>query len=166
MGIELQEITLPTGFPYNVFDIILRAESGAFFDELIRSGNVDKLEEQHDGSRANSLRQARFIPASEYLQANRHRKLLVEAMHQIMKNYDVVLVPPSGSEQNLITNLTGHPALTLPTGLDRRNRPTSITLLGNLYDEAAILELGAAFQQKTGFDELHPPLFLGKINQK
>ncbi len=159
MGIELQDVTLPEGFPYGAFDIILRAESGAFFDALIRSGDVDMLEEQHRGSRANSLRQSRFIPAPEYLQANRHRKALIEAMHALMKNYDVVLAPPGGSEQNLITNLTGHPALALPTGWDQRNRPSSITLLGNLYDEAAILELGWAYQRATAFEETQPPLF-------
>ncbi|MFM8362475.1 MAG: amidase [Haliscomenobacter sp.] len=164
LGLSLTEETLPDSFPYSAFDIILRAESGAFFDELIRSGQVDQLEEQHEGSRANSLRQARFIPAPEYLQANRHRKQLQEAMGRLMQRYDVLIVPPTGSEQNLLSNLTGHPALALPTGLDQRGRPSSITLLGNLYDEAAILELGHAFQQKTAFETLHPPLFLGKVN--
>lgn len=166
LGIPLAEESLPDSFPYSAFDIILRAESGAFFDDLIRSGQVDRLEEQHEGSRANSLRQARFIPAPEYLQANRHRKQLQEAMNQLMQHYDVLIVPPTGSEQNLLSNLTGHPALALPTGLDQRGRPSSITLLGNLYDEATILELGHAFQQKTAFETLHPPLFLGKVNQK
>lgn len=159
MGIALQEVSLPEGFPFSTFDIILRAESGAFFDELIRSGSVDLLEEQHRGSRANSLRQSRFIPAPEYLQANRHRKVLIEAMHVLMKNFDVVLAPPVATEQNLITNLTGHPALALPTGWDQRNRPTSITLLGNLYDEAAILELGWIYQKTTAFEEAQPPFF-------
>jgi Asp-tRNA(Asn)/Glu-tRNA(Gln) amidotransferase A subunit family amidase len=166
LGIPLAEESLPDSFPYSAFDIILRAESGAFFDELIRSGQVDRLEEQHEGSRANSLRQARFIPAPEYLQANRHRKQLQEAMGQLMQRYDVLIVPPSGSEQNLLSNLSGHPALALPTGFDQRGRPSSITLLGKLYDEATILELGHAFQQITDFEGLHPPLFLGKVNQK
>lgn len=159
LGLELQEIQLPANFPFAAFDAILRAESGAFFDELIRSGKVDDLEEQHSGSRANSLRQSRFIPAAEYLQANRHRSVLIEEMHALIKDFDVLIVPPGGSRQNLITNLTGHPALALPTGLDDRKRPSSITLLGNLYDEATILQLGHAFQQITGFDELQPPLF-------
>ena len=159
LGIELQEIQLPKNFPFAAFDAILRAESGAFFDELIRSGKVDDLEEQHSGSRANSLRQSRFIPAAEYLQANRHRSVLIEEMHALIKDFDVLIVPPGGSRQNLITNLTGHPALALPTGLDDRKRPSSITLLGNLYDEATILELGHAFQQATSFEELQPPLF-------
>ncbi|MFZ4425820.1 MAG: amidase [Saprospiraceae bacterium] len=159
MGISLKEVQLPADFPFAAFDAILRAESGAFFDELIRSGKVDDLEEQHSGSRANSLRQSRFIPAAEYLQANRHRTLLIEKMHDVMQDFDVVLVPPGGSRQNLITNLTGHPALVLPTGLDEKGRPSSITLLGNLYGEGPILELGASFQAITAFNTLQPPLF-------
>jgi Asp-tRNA(Asn)/Glu-tRNA(Gln) amidotransferase A subunit family amidase len=159
LGIHLKEVQLPVDFPFAAFDAILRAESGAFFDELIRSGRVDDLEEQHSGSRANSLRQSRFIPAAEYLQANRHRTLLIEEMHVVMQDFDVILVPPGGSRQNLITNLTGHPALALPTGLDDKGRPSSITLLGNLYGEGPILELGAAYQALTTFNTLQPPLF-------
>lgn len=164
LGLSLEEISLPSHFPFTAFDIILRAEAGAFFDVLVRSGAVDELAEQQESSRANSLRQARFIPAAEYLQANRHRKLLIEEMHGLMQQYDVLLVPPGGSQQSLITNLTGHPALALPTGLDKQQKPSALILIGNLYDEAALLELGHAFQRETNFEALHPPLFFGKTN--
>lgn len=159
MGIVLEEVQLPKAFPFAAFDIILRAESGAFFDELIRSGEVDDLEEQDYNSRANSLRQSRFIPAAEYLQANRHRAGLIEAMHVLMQEFDAIIVPPWGSQQNLITNLTGHPALAIPTGLDEKGRPSTLTLLGNLYDEAAILQLGYVFQRLTAHHAQQPPLF-------
>ena len=66
MGITLNEVELPEDVPYSSFDVILRAEAGAFFDDLVRSRNVDKMVEQDQSSRANSLRQARFIPAVEY----------------------------------------------------------------------------------------------------
>jgi Asp-tRNA(Asn)/Glu-tRNA(Gln) amidotransferase A subunit family amidase len=95
----------------------------------------------------------------EYLQANRHRRLLIEEMHLLLKDYDVIIAPTFGGKQLQITNLTGHPALAIPTGLDEKGHPTSITLIGNLYDEGAILELGMAFQKETTFDESHPPLF-------
>lgn len=159
MGIEPVPIELPVNFPYNGFDIILRAEAGAFFDDLVRSGEVDLLTEQGKSSRANSLRQSRFIPAVEYLQANRQRRLLIETMHGLFKEYDVIIAPNTG-RQLLITNLTGHPALSVPNGFDKKGRPTSITLLGNLYDEGSILALAKAFQLATDFDEKHPPLFL------
>ena len=156
MGLALSEVKLPEDLPYKSFDIILRAEAGAFFDDLARSGNVDQMVEQNQRSRANSLRQARFIPAVEYLQANRHRQVLIEKMNRIMKAYDVLISPTFGNRQLVITNLTGHPVISIPTGLDKEKHPTSITLVGNLYDEASILLLAKAFQENTDFDEMHP----------
>jgi Asp-tRNA(Asn)/Glu-tRNA(Gln) amidotransferase A subunit family amidase len=152
-------VKLPEAFPFRTFDIILRAEAGAFFDELVLSGEVDRMVQQSRRSRANSLRQSRFIPAVEYLQANRHRRNLIEKMHTLMKDFDVVLAPQRGGNQTLITNLTGHPALSIPAGFDEKGRPTSIILVGNLYDEASILEVGNLFQQHTEFDDSRPPLF-------
>ncbi|MGW8123200.1 amidase [Roseivirga echinicomitans] len=159
MGITPTAIELPTNYPFNVFDIILRAEAAAFFDDLVRSGNVDNMVEQTRGSRANSLRQARFIPAVEYLQANRQRRQLIEEVNALFQDYDVIISQTSRGSQLLTTNLTGHPVVTFPTGFDQRNRPTSITLIGNLYDEGVILALARAYQTLTDFDEKHPPLF-------
>ena len=156
MGLNLTEVELPEDVPYSSFDIILRAEAGAFFDDLVRSGDVDQMVEQDQGSRANSLRQARFIPAVEYLQANRHREVLIEKMDAVMRNFDVLISPTFGNRQLVITNLTGHPVISIPTGLDKEEHPTSITLVGNLYDEANILLLAKAFQAETEFDEMHP----------
>ncbi|TDT41802.1 Asp-tRNA(Asn)/Glu-tRNA(Gln) amidotransferase A subunit family amidase [Maribacter spongiicola] len=156
MGLTLKEVELPEDVPYKSFDVILRAEAGAFFDDMVRAREVDKMVEQDERSRANSLRQARFIPAVEYLQANRHRQVLIEKMQTIMKDYDVLISPTFGNRQLIITNLTGHPVIAIPTGLDKEKHPTSITLVGNLYDEASILLLAKAFQDQTEFDEMHP----------
>lgn len=160
MGVEPDSIELPEDFPYAAFDIILRSEAGAFFDELVRSGEVDLMVEQHGGSRANSLRQARFIPAVEYLQANRVRRELIEKLYELFKEYDVIIAPSYRSRQLLITNLTGHPVVSVPNGFDKKGRPTSFTLIGNLYDEGSILALAKAFQKATEFDEKHPPKFM------
>lgn len=159
MDIEPTAVEMPKAIPYRGFDIILRAEAGAFFDELVRSGEVDMMVEQDQRSRANSLRQSRFIPAVEYLQANRQRQVLIQKMHDLMKDYDVLISPTFGNDQLLATNLTGHPVIAIPTGLDKKNHPTSMTFVGNLYDEASILLLAKAFQEKTEFDEMHPPGF-------
>lgn len=160
MGVEPAAIQLPTNFPFDGFDIILRAEAGAFFDELVRSGEVDLMVEQGPSSRANSLRQSRFIPAVEYLQANRHRRQLIEEINALFREYDVIIAPSFRGRQLLITNLTGHPAISVPNGFDSKGRPTSLTLIGNLYDEGSILALAKAFQNATDFHEKHPPLFL------
>ncbi|MEO2050698.1 MAG: amidase [Allomuricauda sp.] len=157
MGVEPIAVEMPKDVPYRGFDIILRAEAGAFFDDLVRSGEVDIMVEQDQRSRANSLRQSRFIPAVEYLQANRQRQVLMQKMQELMQDYDVLISPSFGNDQLLATNLTGHPVIALPTGLDKKNHPTSLTLVGKLYDEASILLLAKAFQDNSSFDELHPP---------
>ena len=58
-----------------------------------------------------------------------------------------------------ITNLTGHPAVIFPTGINKNNLPTSITLIGKLYDEATLLAIAKAFQDATDFNKQHPALF-------
>ena len=160
LGAELTSMKLPDQVPYEVFDIILRAEAGAFFDELVRGHRERELSEQNPESRANSLRQSRFIPAAEYLQANRHRKVLIEKFNTIMKEYDFIVVPSDGRNQSLLTNLTGHPAISIPTGWDKGGHPTSVILIGNLYDDAPILEAAYIIQQATDFEEKHPPFFI------
>lgn len=159
LGVNPEAIELPSKYPFNVFDIILRSEAGAFFDELVLSKEVDKMVEQTPGSRANSLRQARFIPAVEYLQANRQRRQLINEVNELFKEYDVIIAPTNRGRQLFITNLTGHPVVSVPNGFDKRGRPTSMTFVGNLYDEGSILALAKAFQNVTEFDEKHPPLF-------
>lgn len=156
MGIQATPLTLPDSFPFAAFDIILRAESGTFFDELVRSGGVDQLVEQHEGSRANSLRQSRFIPAVEYLQANRHRSNLILSFHESIKDYDIILSPTYAGRQMLITNLTGHPALSLPNGFDEKNRPTSITLIANYFGEDKLIALAKAYQSEHRYHGLIP----------
>ncbi|MBX2815297.1 MAG: amidase [Saprospiraceae bacterium] len=152
-------VRLPETLPGQAFDVILRAEAGAFFDELVLSNGVDDMVQQGKRSRANSLRQSRFIPAVEYIQANRHRSQLIQNMHELMVNLDVLLAPTFGSQQLLITNLTGHPAVTLPTGLDSLRHPTSMTLLGNLYDEGRLLTFAQFIQGLTDFHKKMPPGF-------
>lgn len=160
MGIEMDSISLPESPSYSTFDVILRSEAGAFFDELVISGEHTDLTEQDERSRANSLRQSRFVPAVEYIQANRHRRLLMEEFHNIIKEYDVIVTPTFGGSQLLITNLTGQPVISVPNGFDEEDHPTSISFLGNLYDEAKILAMAIAFQEATDFDEKHPPSFI------
>jgi Asp-tRNA(Asn)/Glu-tRNA(Gln) amidotransferase A subunit family amidase len=101
----------------------------------------------------------RYIPAVEYINANRYRTRLCKHVQDFMKNYDVIIVPTYGGNQLKITNLTGNPAVCLPMGFDKANLPQSITFVGNLYDEASILEVAKAYQDKTVHNK-KPPLKL------
>ncbi|MFZ1808832.1 MAG: amidase [Cyclobacteriaceae bacterium] len=163
LGAQLIEVELPDSIPFDVFDVILRAEAGAFFDELVLDHKDREMVEQDKRSRANSLRQSRFISAVEYLQANRHRKILIEKFNSTIQQLDIIVSPTYGRYQSLTTNLTGHPAISIPNGFDKLGHPTSITLLGNLYDEGPILEAAYLIQQSTEFDEQHPERFMKKI---
>ncbi|MBW3468646.1 amidase [Arthrospiribacter ruber] len=159
LNLEIQPIELPTDYPFEAFDIILRAESGAFFDALVREGGHRDLVEQDESSRANSLRQSRLIPAVEYLQANRYRRKLIDEIHALFKEYDVILSSTYGGRQMLITNLTGHPALSIPNGFDDQGRPTSITLIGNYFEEAKILHLANAYQKQFDYHKKRPSAY-------
>lgn len=160
LGAELVEVNMPDSIPWAAFDIVLRAESGAFFDELVREHRDRLLSEQTQESRANSLRQARFITAVEYLQANRHRSVLIEKFNRMMAPFDFVVAPSNGRNLSMATNLTGHPAMALPNGFDKKGRPTSLTLIGNLYDEGPMLEAAYLIQQASDFEEKHPARFV------
>jgi Asp-tRNA(Asn)/Glu-tRNA(Gln) amidotransferase A subunit family amidase len=162
LGAELHEVRLPDSVYFNAFDIILRAEAGSFFDELVREHRDRLMSEQDPGSRANSLRQSRFISAVEYLQAYRHRKVLIEKFNKMIAPYDFIVGPENGRNLSLITNLTGHPAIAIPNGFDKRGRPTSFVLIGNLYDEGPLLEAAYLIQEATPHEEKHPELFLRK----
>ncbi len=76
-----------------------------------------------------------------------------------MSQFDVVICPTFTGSQLRITNLTGHPAICMPTGFNKNNLPTSITLVGKLYDEATLLAVAKAYQQVTQWDEMHPEMF-------
>ena len=162
MGVQVQPVVFPDSsvYPANLVSVVLNAESAAAFDELTRT-NRDDLLEQHDRSLwSNSFRSARLIPAVEYINANRYRSVLCQKVQEFMKNYDVVIVPSFAGSQLSITNLTGNPAVCMPMGFNQKNLPVSITLLGNLYDEASILEAAKAYQDQTDHHKKHPAKFM------
>lgn len=161
LGANVKAVSFPDSamYPVNLVNIILNAESAAAFDELTRTNRDDLIERQDRDFWPNSFRSARTIPAVEYINANRYRALLCQRMNDFMKNYDVLIVPSFAGRQLSMTNLTGHPVVCMPIGFTNTGSPLSITLLGNLYDEATILAAAKAFQEKTDFHKKHPALF-------
>ncbi len=161
-GADVRPVTFPdsTLYPTNLVSVILNAESAAAFDELTRTNRDDLIERQDKDFWPNSFRSARLTPAVEYINANRYRYNLCKGMVDFMKNYDVVIVPTFGGSQLAMTNLTGNPVVCMPIGFNRNNLPVSITLIGNLYDEASILAAAKAFQDNTDHNKKHPEKFL------
>ena len=161
LGADIKAVDFPDSavYPVNLISIILNAESAAAFDELTRTNRDDLIERQDKDFWPNSFRTARLTPAVEYINANRYRYNLCKMFNEFMKNYDVVIVPTYAGRQLSITNLTGNPVVCMPMGFNSLGSPTSITLIGNLYDEANILAVAKAFQDKTDFNKKHPEKF-------
>ena len=157
LGAKLIPIELPA-YPVEALNFVLSAEAAAAFDELTRSDRDDLLARQVKDAWPNVFRQACFIPAVEYLQANRVRRMLMEAMQNRMSTIDVYVAPSFGGTSLLLTNLTGHPAVVCPNGVGENGKPCSLTFTGQLYQEAAILAVARQYQVATGFHLLNPPL--------
>jgi Asp-tRNA(Asn)/Glu-tRNA(Gln) amidotransferase A subunit family amidase len=159
MGIYLEEVEWEFSMPVSALRIILTAEAAAAFDELTVSKRDSLLVAQGVNAWPNTFRTARFIPAVEYINANRLRKLLIEEVYQLMKDYDVIVTPSYGGNQLLVTNLTGNPCLVAPNGFNANGSPTSISFIGNLFEEGKLVALAAAWQEFSGHHQQHPPLF-------
>jgi Asp-tRNA(Asn)/Glu-tRNA(Gln) amidotransferase A subunit family amidase len=173
LGMNLIAVELPD-LPWTAISPLLQAEAAAAFDELTRSGRDKLLTGQTPNDWPNAFRAARFIPAVEYIQANRARMLGIEAMARLFSTVDVIVAPTS-SPQLVATNLTGHPALILPSGFRGSDAPAfsaqpgpasyggpgtpvSLTFLGQLYGEAKLLAVARAYEQATAFHTQHPKL--------
>lgn len=162
MGVELTPINFPDSgvYNFNMVGVILASEAAAAFDDFTRKNIDDEMTWQNRGDWPNYFRTARLLSAVDYINANRHRYLLMQEVNKTFSHYDVVITPTFAGSQLAITNLTGHPAVCLPTGFNTRtNLPTSITFLGKLYGEANLIAVTKAFQEATSFEDQHPEMF-------
>jgi len=158
LGAELVPIEL-TSLPVNDLAMILSAEAGAAFDELTRSNRDKLLVRQIKDAWPNVVRASRFIPAVEYINANRIRYLLIQQMEKLMSEVDLYIAPSWEGDNLLLTNLTGHPCVVLPNGFSEDGTPTSITFIGRLFDEGRLIAFAKKYQDATDFHKKHPEGF-------
>jgi Asp-tRNA(Asn)/Glu-tRNA(Gln) amidotransferase A subunit family amidase len=157
LGATMVPIEFPD-YPYDDLSFILNAEAAAAFDELTRSDKDDLMVRQIKNAWPNVFRHSRFIPAVEYLQANRIRTMIIHDMVSVMKQCDVVIAPPFEGNNSILTNLTGHPCIVLPNGFNDKGLPVSIVFIGNLFDEGTLLAVAKCYQDATDFHLKHPRL--------
>lgn len=155
-GAKLEPMELPQ-FSAQSLRIILNAEAAAAFDDITRDSRVNQLSGQSANDWPNSFRTSRFIPAVEYIRAQRARTLLMREMDSLMSKWDVFVTPAPGSASLLITNLTGHPAVVTPCGFIN-GLPQAIMFTGNLYDEASPLRVALAYERATKWHTMRPNL--------
>jgi Asp-tRNA(Asn)/Glu-tRNA(Gln) amidotransferase A subunit family amidase len=180
LGMTPVEVSLPD-WPYSSLQLILFAEAAASFEELTLTGGLRTLREQVPDAWPNIFRQARFLSAVDFVQADRLRRMVAQQMAQIFSQVDLLLVPSLRDEMLTISNFTGHPSLTfragwvqvsearsdwapdpdhpLPKFSPPRRVPHGITLLGRLFDEGTISRAGMALEREFGVSAERPQGF-------
>lgn len=151
LGAKLEPVDLPD-YPVNALNFVLSVESAAAFDDLLRSRGTDLMT---NSSWPATFRQSRFVPAVEYIRAQRIRTLLMREWDAFMDKYDAFI---SSNNAGLgATNLTGHPAIAVKCGFVN-NLPQTLMVTGRLYDEGTICRIAHAYEQGTPWKDKHPTL--------
>jgi Asp-tRNA(Asn)/Glu-tRNA(Gln) amidotransferase A subunit family amidase len=152
LGVKLVPIKAPGKYPVQALVRILDVEAATAFDELTRTGETEGL-----NTWMATFRRSQFVPAVEYLRANRVRSLLMQEMEECIAGVDLYV----GGNDLLVTNLTGHPTVVLPDGFRKTggvDTPFSITFTGRLYGESELLAVAHAYQQATGQNLKRPAM--------
>jgi Asp-tRNA(Asn)/Glu-tRNA(Gln) amidotransferase A subunit family amidase len=155
LGANLIPITLPD-YPLRNISFVLSTEAATAFDELTRSNRDDLMKQQGADAWPNTFRQRRFVPAVEYLQAQRLRYLLIQDTAKVFDKVDLFLAPSLSGRSLLLSNLTGHPGVVVPNGFTKAGTPTSICFIGKLFGEAQLLAVAKQYQDATDFHHKHP----------
>jgi Asp-tRNA(Asn)/Glu-tRNA(Gln) amidotransferase A subunit family amidase len=180
VGMVPVEVALPD-WPYGSLNLILFAEGAAAFEELGLNGGMDQLRVQTPDAWPNIFREARFLSAVDFVQADRLRRKVAVEMARVFSQVDLLLVPSLRDEMLTITNFTGHPSLTLRAGFVEVSRarsdwapdpsmplpsfspprrvPHGVTLIGRLFDEGTLASAGLALERSFGVMGQRPPGF-------
>ena len=152
-GATLHPIELPATALANTIGFLLTTEAAAAFDDLTRGPGIN---DPSLSAWANAFRAHRFVPAVEYIRAQRARTLLAREMDRLMSEYDVFLSSTTSASLGL-TNLTGHPAIALRAGF-HNNAPVELMVTGRLYDEGTMMRVALAYERATDWHEINPTL--------
>lgn len=155
LGADLIPVALPE-YPLGDISFVLSTEGAAAFDDVTRSGREDWMKRQERMAWPNVFREARFIPAVEYLQAQRIRWWLIQDTAKVFDQVDVIVAPSQTGRSLLLGNLTGHPSVVVPNGFSSHNTPLSICFIGKLFGEAELLGVAKQFQDATDHHRRHP----------
>jgi Asp-tRNA(Asn)/Glu-tRNA(Gln) amidotransferase A subunit family amidase len=159
LGASPRPVEFPDDVPVSALRLILSVESAASFDALTRSGRDELLQDQTESGWPNAFRTGRLIPAVEYLQANRARTMLIEALAEAWADIDVLVTPSFAQDVILATNLSGHPTVVVPNGFRRDGTPTSISFVGGVWKDAEALHVARAFQSASDYHLRRPSGF-------
>jgi Asp-tRNA(Asn)/Glu-tRNA(Gln) amidotransferase A subunit family amidase len=155
LGFQLVPVELPSGYPVWDLVIILTAEAATAFHEVTRDKVTEGLNTWPD-----EFRRGHFIPAVDYLRAQRIRTELMQEMDTLFDRVDVLV--GGGRDELGISNLTGHPCVVLPSGGETKEGvyvPGALTFTGRCFGETTLLQVAQAFQRSGGDHLKRPPGF-------
>ncbi|MCZ6794104.1 MAG: amidase [Planctomycetota bacterium] len=158
-GARLVEARRPEGDFARLIGFLIDVEAATAFDELTRQGLDDQLKWQETRAWPNKFRAARLVTAVEYLQAARLRRRAMTACAELFADIDVFVAPSRRGGLDALTNLTGHPALTIRHSFRDNGTPRGVTLWGRLFDESTLLGVGAVLERELGLWDRRPPEF-------
>jgi Asp-tRNA(Asn)/Glu-tRNA(Gln) amidotransferase A subunit family amidase len=180
LGMVATEVSLPN-WPYGSLQLVLFSEAAAAFEELTLGGGLSTLKVQVPDAWPNLFREARFLSAVDFVQADRFRRRVATEMSRVFSQVDLLLVPSLRDEMLTLSNFTGHPSLTLRAGFvnvsearsdwapdpksplpkfsSPRRVPHGVTLLGRLFDEGTVARAGLALERAFGVEGERPPGF-------
>jgi len=110
-----------------------------------------------------------------YLQAQKLRRMIADDFQAAFKDCDLIAGPVAptvareiGSQTDpvaeylsdiftLPASLAGLPGMSVPAGLGEHGMPVGLQLIGNYWQEGALLHAAHALQQATDWHQQHPP---------
>ena len=173
LGLRLRPIPLPArNDAFNALAAFtIMVESATSFTRLMESGQLALLARQGDNAWPNTFRVGSVVPAADYLNAQRVRRQLMEAMARVFEEVDLYVTIPGVGPSLSYTNLTGHPTVVTRCG-EHEGLPRMIEFTGALFREAEILRVALAYEQATPWHrrwpdvdrlpEMPPPLGTGE----
>ena len=178
LGAEVEQVALPgVDLAAGILTSIMLPEAAVIHRDAHRSA-AGQLGE----TAVARLDLGSVIPATEYVRAQQARLALADEYERVFGRYAVIVGPGNatrageaggwvsvvdgveydlrhtGPEYTGIYNVVGNPALVLPAGFSSEGTPIGLQIAGRWWDEAAVVQVGHAFEQATTWHLRRPPL--------
>ena len=171
LGAIVTEVTLPPLQDFNaVVWLVLAADAFAVHEPWLRTKYRDYGEFLRE-----RLAVAATITSADYLQAQRRRRELCDAVAQAMTECDLLITAGALSEAPPITvpgkwtsfeaanftnpfNITGQPALSVCAGFGEGGLPVGVQIVGRPFEDATVLRAGHAYEKATGWRGKRPAM--------
>jgi aspartyl-tRNA(Asn)/glutamyl-tRNA(Gln) amidotransferase subunit A len=177
LGAEILDVEIPEIDDFTVLSrLILLPEATAVHHQRLKTRRADIGPDV-----LALLDQGQFVLATDYLDAQRRRRQLVQNLARLFDQVDVIVTPATPNTAPKIgettveiggrqedarlaatrfvraLNLAGVPALSVPCGLDSKGLPIGLQIFGRAFDETSVLLVGHCYELVSGWNQRRPP---------